>query len=196
MQSILPSVKRRNRNQRPALHKSLAFLLHGVEMSNVTLFDAAQAVRESVNQIDPETGELLESYRESRELFQNKAVACVAYAKEEAATLASAKAMIKDMLSKVEARERHLERFETYLADCMKATGTTEVKHELGLFSAKLYLERDESVELEPDAEFPASLCNDPKPPTPSKTKIKAAIKAGEAVAGARIVRKDRLTIS
>ena len=165
-------------------------------MSNVTLFDAAQAVREAVNQIDPETGELLESYAESRELFQNKAIACVAYAKEEAATLASAKAMIKDMLAKVEAREQRLERFEAYLADCMKATGITEVKHELGLFGAKLYLERDEAVEIDADAEFPPELCNDPKPPTPSKTKIKAAIKAGEAVAGARIVRKDRLTIS
>jgi len=70
------------------------------------------------------------------------------------------------------------------------------VKHELGLFSAKLYLERDESVEIDADAKFPPELCNDPKPPTPSKTKIKAAIKAGEAVAGARIVRKDRLTIT
>lgn len=165
-------------------------------MSNITLFDAAQAVREAINQIDPETGEIVESYTESRELFQNKAVACVAYAKEEAATLASAKAMIKDMLAKVEAREKRLERFEAYLADCMKATGILEVKHDLGLFAAKLYLERDESVELEPDAEFPAALCNDPKPPTPSKTKIKAAIKAGEAVAGARIVRKDRMTIA
>ena len=165
-------------------------------MSNITLFEAAQAVRESVNKVDPDTGELLETYTESRELFQNKAVACVAYAKEEAATLASAKAMLKDMLVKVEAREKRLERFEAYLADCMKATGITEVKHDLGLFAAKLYLERDESVELEPVAEFPAALCNDPKPPTPSKTKIKAAIKAGEAVAGARIVRKDRLTIA
>ncbi len=165
-------------------------------MTNITLFDAAQAVREAVNQIDPDTGELVESYTESRELFQNKAVACVAYAKEEASTLASAKAMLKEMAAKVEAREKRLERFEAYLADCMKATGIHEVKHELGLFAAKLYPERDESVELEPDAEFPASLCNDPKPPTPSKTKIKAAIKAGEAVAGARIVRKDRLTIS
>ena len=27
-------------------------------MTNITLFDAAQAVREAVNQIDPETGEL------------------------------------------------------------------------------------------------------------------------------------------
>ncbi len=165
-------------------------------MTNITLFDAAQAVREAVNQIDPDTGELVESYTESRELFQNKAVACVAYAKEEASTLASAKAMLKEMAAKVEAREKRLERFEAYLADCMKATGIHEVKHELGLFAAKLYPERDESVELDPDAEFPASLCNDPKPPTPSRTKIKAAIKAGEAVAGARIVRKDRLTIT
>ena len=164
-------------------------------MSNITLFDAAQAVREAVNQIDPETGELVESYTESRELFQNKAIACVAYAKEEAATLASAKAMLKDMQAKVEARELRLERFEAYLADCMKATGITEVKHELGLFGAKLYLERDESVEIDADAEFPPELCNDPKPPTPSKAKIKAAIKRGEAIAGARIVRKDRLTI-
>lgn len=165
-------------------------------MTNITLFDAAQAVRESVNQIDPETGELLESYAESRELFQNKAVACVAYAKEEAATLESAKAMVKDMLAKIDARERRLERFKEYIADCMKATGITEVKHDLGLFGAKLYLERDESVELDDGAEFPPSLCNDPKPPAPSKTKIKNAIKAGEAVAGARIVRKDRLTIN
>lgn len=165
-------------------------------MTSITLFDAAQAVREAINQIDPDTGEIVESYTESRELFQNKAVACVAYAKEEAATLASAKAMIKDMLAKVDAREKRLERFEAYLADCMKATGITEVKHDLGLFSAKLYLDRDESIELEPDAVFPASLCNEPEPPTPSKTLIKAAIKKGEAVVGARIVRKDRLTIT
>ena len=165
-------------------------------MNHITLFDAAQAVREAINQIDPDTGEIVETYTESRELFQSKAIACVAYAKEEAATLASAKGMVKDMLAKIEAREKRLERFEAYLSDCMKATGVTEVKHELGLFAAKLYLERDESVELEPDAVFPAALCTDPKPPAPSKTKIKAAIKAGEAVAGARIVRKDRLTIT
>ena len=165
-------------------------------MSNVTLFEAAQAVRESVNQIDLETGEIVESYTESRELFQNKAIACVAYAKEEAATIASARAMMKAMDAKIESREKRLERFEAYLADCMKATGILDVKHELGLFAAKLYPERDESVEIEPDAEFPPELCNDPKPPTPSKTKIKVAIKAGEAVAGARIVRKDRLTIA
>lgn len=164
-------------------------------MSNVTLFDIAQSVRESLNQIDPETGEIIETYAESRELFQSKAVACVAYAKEEAAALDAAAAMLKAMGERVATRAARLERFHAYMADCMKASGVLEVKHDLGLFSAKLYLDRDESVELDEGVTFPAELCNDPKPPTPSKTKIKAAIKAGEAVAGARIVRKDRLTL-
>ena len=165
-------------------------------MTALTLFDLAQQVRESVNAIDLETGEIIETYADSRALFEQKAVACVAYAKEEAATLDSAKAMVKEMLAKIEAREKRLDRFKAYVADCMKATGIAEVKHDLGLFGAKLYLDRDESVELEDGATFPLELCTPPKPPAPSKTLIKAAIKAGQAVAGARIVRKDRLSIS
>ena len=47
---------------------------------HITLFDAAQQVRDSLGRIDPETGELIETYTESRELFEQKAVACVAYA--------------------------------------------------------------------------------------------------------------------
>ena len=165
-------------------------------MANITLFDAAQQVREALNQVDPDTGEIIENYASSRALFEQKAVGCVAYAKEEASTIAAAKAMVKDMLAKIEAREKRLGRFEDYLADCMKATGILEIKHETGLFGAKLHLGRDESVELDEGAAFPPELCADPKPPAPSKTKIKAAIKAGEAVAGARLVRKDRLTIN
>ena len=165
-------------------------------MTAISLFDLAQQVRESINTVDPETGEIIETYAESRALFEQKAVACVAYAKEEATTLEAARALLKDMAAKIESREKRLDRFKGYMADCMKATGITEVKHELGLFGAKLYPDRDESVELEDGAVFPPELCNEPKPPAPSKSKIKAAIKAGEAIAGARIVRRDRLTIS
>lgn len=164
-------------------------------MSNITLFDLAQQVRESVSQVN-EDGEISESYVESRELFQSKAVACVAYAKDEETSLEAAKAMVKKMQDKLKARENRLERFKVYMADCMKATGITEVKDDNGLFSAKLYLGRDESLVIEDGAKFPPELCNPPKPPEPSKTLIKAAIKKGEAVAGAHIVRKDRLTIN
>lgn len=165
-------------------------------MSNISLFDAAQQVRDAISQIDTDTGEMSDSYSDSRELFQTKAMACVAYAKDEAATIEAAEGMLKQMADKVKARKERLERFKRYMADCMKATGIYEVKHEFGLFGAKLHIDRDESVELDADAVFPASLCNEPKPPTPNKTAIKAAIKAGEAVAGAHIARKDRLTIS
>lgn len=164
-------------------------------MTTITLFDAAQQVREAINQVDPETGELLDFDNQGRALFEQKAIGCVAYAKEEAGTIAAAKTMLKEMADKIASREKRLERFEAYMADCMKATGITEVRHETGLWGAKLYLDRDESVELEEGATFPPELCNDPKPPAPSRTKIKAAIKAGQPVAGARIVRKDRLTI-
>ena len=163
---------------------------------SITLFEAAQQVRDSLGKIDPDTGELLDFDPQSRALFEQKAIGCVAYAKEEAATIASAKAMLKEMADKIASRENRLERFKAYMADCMRATGITEVKHETGLFSAKLHLGRDESVELDDGADFPPELCNDPKPPAPSNSKIKAAIKAGEPVAGARLVRKDRLTIS
>lgn len=165
-------------------------------MSNITLFDVAQAVREAVNRVDPDTGEICESYAASRELFEHKAIACVAYAVEENHGLDAARAMLKTMQARLDAREKRLSKFEAYLADCMRATGVMEVKHEHGLFVAKLYPERDESVELDEGAQFPPALCNDPKPPAPSRTKIKASIKAGEAVGGARLVRKDRLAIT
>lgn len=163
-------------------------------MTALTLFDLAQQVRDSINLIDPDTGEIVESYSESRELFQSKGVACVAYAKDEAAHLQAAASVLKQMQERLKTRQERLDRFKAYIADGMKFAGITEIKDEHGIFGAKLYLDRDESVELDDGAFFPVNLCNDPKPPEPSKTKIKAAIKAGEPVAGARIVRKDRLT--
>ena len=93
------------------------------------------------------------------------------------------------------AYERKAEKLRDYLAENMKTAGIHEIKAADGSFVVKLYLDRDESVVIEDGAFFVPELCNDPKPPEPSKTKIKNAILAGEPVAGAYIVRKDRLTI-
>jgi len=163
-------------------------------MTGVTLFDAAQAVREALATVDPETGEYTDAYTSSRELFASKGGACVAYAVEQSHTIAARKAMVKAMGEVVARDEARLERFQGYLADCMKATGITKVSAD-GLATATLYIGRDESVELDDGAVFPPELCVDPRPPGPSKAKIKIAILAGEPVSGARIVRRDRLTI-
>lgn len=161
---------------------------------SISLFDAAQGVREALATVDADTGELTAAYTASRELFSAKGAACVAYAAEESAAIEAAEKMLKAMAERVAARKARLARFHAYLAECMAATGINKLSAD-GLVTATLYPGRDESVELEDGAVFDAALCADPKPPAPSKTKIRAAILAGKPVAGARIVRKDRLTI-
>lgn len=162
---------------------------------SITLIQAAKDVRQLLACVDPDTGEIVDTYSASTALFEQKAVGCVAYAKEKAAEIKAAKALLKEMSERVEMEEERHERFLSYISECMKTAGINEVRGDAGLFGAKLYLGRDESVELQDGAEFPPEMCNDPKPPAPSKTKIKAAIKAGQAVVGASLVRKDRLTL-
>ncbi len=163
-----------------------ALALYQISDDLVSLIDSS---------IDPDTGELLPAFEECRALFESKAAQVAAYTLNIDATASAIHDHIKLMERKAKALATRSEHLRHYLADHMRRTGITEIRSDDGTFKATLQQGRDESVEIDPDAEFPASLCNDPKPPTPSKTKIKAAIKAGEAVAGARIVRKDRLTI-
>ena len=157
----------------------------------ITLFEASAQIRAEL--VDRDTGEIGEGYADSLELFQTKGAACVAYYKDEAAIIEAHKAMLKEATAQVKARENKLARFHQYLQDSMKAAGVDKI--ESWLFTAKLLHDRDESVELDEGVQFPPELCNTPKPPEPSKTKIKAAILAGHPIAGARIVRKDRLEI-
>lgn len=144
---------------------------------------------------DPETGEALPVFEELRGQLMQKATNVAAYVLTCEADAAQAKAAVDRIKALQASYERRADHLRTYLAENMKAAGITEIKADDRSFVVKLYPDRDESVELEEGVTFPPELCNDPKPPAPSKTKIKAAILAGEPVAGARIVRRDRLTI-
>lgn len=164
-------------------------------MTAITLFDAAQQVRQHLGEIDLDSGELSEAFTQSLDLFEQKGAACVAYDIDETSTIKAMKEALARASEHLKAREARHERFRAYMADCMKATGVSKLTSPDGLFTATLYPDRDVSVELDEGAVFPPELCNEPKPPAPSKTKIRAAILAGEPVSGARIVRKDRLSI-
>jgi hypothetical protein len=144
---------------------------------------------------DPETGEALPAFEEQRALIGNKINQVAAYILNVESDAAQAKIAVDRIKALQAANERKAEHLRSYLADNMKASGITEIKADDRSFVVKLYIDRDESVEIEDGATFPPELCADPKPPLPSKTKIKAAILAGEPVAGARIVRRDRLQI-
>ena len=165
-------------------------------MTNVSLYKAAADVQQRVvlcvdddGVIDTDRLDMIEA------TFKERAVAVVAVYKGKGHTIDTLKSYLAEIQDKIKREETNQARLKDYLQACMIMTGTESIKSDDGLLTATLFRDRDESVEIDEGAEFPAALCVDPKPPAPSKTKIRVAILAGEAVAGARIVRRDRLTI-
>ena len=165
-------------------------------MTKQTLYQLSHDMRAMLDQaFYPDTGEALPAFEECRALIGNKAGQVAAYILNIEADSEAAKAAMNRIKALCESYKRKADHLRDYLAQNMAVAGITEIKAEDCSFVVKLYPDRDESVEIDEGALFPASLCADPKPPLPSKSKIKAAILAGEPIAGARIVRKDRLQI-
>lgn len=163
----------------------------------ITLYKAAADVQQKMALCtDPETGELdVEKLNAIDCSFHERAVAYIAVHKTLGHTVASLKTVRAEYDALIAKHEANAERLKESLAGAMRYTGINQIKSDDGLLAATFAADRDESIEIDNDATFPPELCNPPKPPEPSKTLIKAAILAGNPVAGARIVRKDRLTI-
>ena len=159
-----------------------------------TLYQAAQDVQHSIALCVDEDGVIDTDKMDGIECaFKDKAVATVAVFKGCGHRIDTLKAYRAEVDAQIKREERNRERLKDYLHATMLVSGIDKIKSDDGLLNATLYRERDVSVEIDEGAVFPAELCADPKPPLPSKTKIKAAIEAGQPVAGARIVRRDRL---
>jgi hypothetical protein len=163
----------------------------------ITLYHAAQDVQNKIALCaDPETGEIdTDKLDDIDATFKDRAVAVVAVYKGKGHTVDMLESYLVEIQAQIAKEKKNQERLKDYLQGAMTITGTSSIKSDDGLLTATLYPDRDESVEIDEGAVFDAALCSPPKPPSPSKTLIKAAILKGEAVAGARIVRKDRLTI-
>ena len=163
---------------------------------NISLYKASQDVQNKIALCVDEDGVIDTDKLDAIECtFKERAVATVAVYKGKGHTLETLKSYLVEIQDRIKREEKNQERLKDYLHACMLLTGTEKVTSDDGLLTVTLQRDRDESVEIDEGVEFPLSLCADPKPPAPSKAKIKAAILAGEAVQGARIVRKDRLQI-
>jgi hypothetical protein len=162
----------------------------------VTLYQAAASVRELLDQIDPETGELPEGFEQARELVASKAQACAAFILENDAHAAMVESHAKALLERVKTARRRSEWLREYLRSHMAACGIQSIKSDDGTFAASLAAGRDESVEVFDQAQLPADYMREiPAKLEPDKPLIKQAIKDGFEVPGARLVRKDRLTL-
>lgn len=160
-----------------------------------SLYQLSHDFRNQLDELFDEDGEATPAFEEFRVQLGSKINQVAAYVLNVESDADQCKEVIDRIAARKKAYERKAEKLRAYLADNMKVAGIPEIKAIDGSFVVKLYPERDESVEIDEGVVFPPELCSDPKPPAPSKTKIKVAILAGEPIAGARIVRKDRLVI-
>lgn len=162
---------------------------------SVSLYKATALARLE-SHIDPETGEIdLAAFDAANIALPDKQRSVVAWTKNEEAEESMLADAIKKLQERLKSKRSRIDRMYAYIAANMRETKIFKIKAIDGTFSATLHPNRDESIVIEEGAVFPPELCNDPRPPEPSKSKIRQAILAGQAVAGAMIVRNDRLTI-
>ena len=162
----------------------------------ISLYTAAQDVRELLDQIDPETGEMPEGFEQARAIVATKAHACAAFILENNAQADMVEQHAKALLDRVKTARKRSDWLKQYLQTHMTACGITSIKGDDKTFEVKLEIERDASVDVFDTAQLPADYLREvPATSAPDKTLIKKALTDGYDVPGARIVKKDRLTI-
>lgn len=163
---------------------------------NITLYKAAEELQDILNSLDPETGEIPESLDDARALVAQKAVNVVAYLKDTDSKADYLMAAAKELQDRAKKQKKRNEWLRQYLAFHMRQTGITHIKDESGMFEAKLEIERDQSVDVFDTEQVPDEYMRTiPETQEPNKTLIASDLKLGIDVPGARIVKKDRLTI-
>lgn len=166
-------------------------------LSLYTLSSEVERLLNSDDAFDPETGELSPALVDALGATKEKGVSVAAYV----LNLDSEIVAIQDHMTRVARRLDQIENrranLHAYLRDNMKRTGITEIKAHDSSFIAKLYIDRDKSVEIFDERQIPAKFMKKPEPPAakPAKADIKKALEAGEDVPGAVIRKKDRLEI-
>jgi len=161
---------------------------------NLTLYQSAEELRQLLDQVDIETGELPPGYESALGLVKNKGGKVGAYILQTEAEAAMVEAHAKALLDRVAAQKKRNDWLRNYLMTNMLETGITEIAVEDGA-RIKLYLSRDPAIEVFDERQVPAEYFADPKPPAVSKTKIMAAIRADVEVPGALMVKRHRLDI-
>jgi Gp157 protein len=168
---------------------------------NLSLYTLSTQVEQLLNSdeaFDPETGELSPALVDALAVTKDKGASVCAYILNQDSVLAAIEKHEAQVAARKAAIVNKQVRLREYLAVSMKRTGITEIVAHDGTFSAKLHIERDSAVEIFDEAQIPAKFLKAPKPPAPkpSKADIGKAIKAGESVPGAKIVKRDRLELA
>lgn len=163
---------------------------------NITLYKAAEDLMALLDSVDPETGEIVDGIDAARDVVSKKAISVVAYLKDTESKIGYLESAARDIQDRIKKQKKRNEWIRGYLAFHMKQTGIKQISDDAGMFEAKLELERDEAVDVFDEAQLPDEYMREiPAKQEPNKASIKSALQDGFNVPGARLVKRDRLTI-
>jgi hypothetical protein len=159
--------------QLAAEHRALADRLQDMELAPEVIADT----------LEGEAGEL-----------EKKAVGVVMVARNMEASADAIEAAAKDMMARAKAQRARAGWLREYVRGAMEHTGIKQI--ECPHFRVSLRA-NPESVDVFDAAQVPAQYLKTPEPPPPAvdKTAVKAALKLGQDVPGARLVRGSRLDV-
>lgn len=145
--------------------------------------------------IDQETGEIdIEGFNAAKAELHEKMRAVVAYIKNQQIIVDNLSNTIKDLQAKKEVKINKIDSLKDYLKSIMIQNQTKKIEATDGSFYASLS-GISKSVIIEDDAVIPTEYLNDPKPPEPSKTKLKAALESGMAIDGVYLKETQKILI-
>jgi len=161
------------------------------------LYEISDEMVALLDQVDPETGELPEQLSVVTADFKSKGQNVVAYTLNLDSSIAQKKELIKKLQASIKADEGRIASLKGYLQFNMDKTGVLEIVANDGSFKARLHRERDASVDVFDERQLPELYLREiPAKYEPDKKLIKQAIDDGFDVPGAKVVKRDRLTIT
>ena len=167
---------------------------------NLTLYQCEQQLAQALDAaFDRETGEIVTSDELDNAVgqFKHKGADVAAYIlnlSAQATMIAKHEKVIK---ARKKAVERQIDRLHEYMAFNMANAGIDRIDASDGTFSARLYQERDEAIEIAENAEVDTRYARHiPESWAWDKTALKKAIAAGKPVpSSVTLVKRDRLEI-
>ena len=163
----------------------------------ITLYKAATEVRELMDQIDPDTGELPAEFGNALQIAKDRAGAVAAAIVNNRVQREGVKNYALALLDKVKKEEAKEARWEAYLLAGMQSINATEIVDPSGVTLVQRWPERDTVVQILDDKQIPTEYMREyaPPPPKPNKVAIAQAIKDGFDVPGAKLVKRDRIKV-
>lgn len=166
---------------------------------SITLYSAANEVRELMAQMDPETGELPAEFGSALQVAKEKAGAVAAAIVSSRVQREAVEAHAKKLLAEVSKEEAREKRWIAYLLAGMQSASATQIIDSSGVTLVQRWPERDAVVDILDEKLIPEEYMRQPPikvpPKEPNKNLMKADMKKGIDIQGGRLIFKDRIKV-